>query len=82
MRYNLLVKDCPKAIHFHVACIDVMEEKDFNLVIEVSDPNDALSQTIKDLPDNWEGSIEVNDHRTMASNHMPLIDFWRTPIRQ
>ena len=82
MRYNLLVKDCPKPKHFHVTCIDVMEENDFNLVIEVSDPNDALSQVIKDLPDNWEGSIEVNDHRTMAYNHMPLIDFWRTPIRQ
>ena len=79
MRYNLLVKDCPKSTHFHVACIDVMEEKDFNLVIEVSDPNDALSQVIKELPDNWEGSIEVNDHSTLSATSIPLLDFWRTP---
>ena len=82
MRYNLLVKDCPKPKHFHVTCIDVMEENDFKLVIEVSDPNDALSQAIKDLPDNWEGSIEVNDHKTMAPNQMPLLDFWRSPSKK
>jgi len=56
-----------------------MEENDFNFIFEVSDPNSALSQAIADLPNDWEGSIEVNDHKTMAPNQMSLIDFWRKP---
>jgi len=56
-----------------------MEENDFSFIFEVSDPNSALSQAIADLPNDWEGSIEVNDHKTMAPNQMSLIDFWRKP---
>jgi hypothetical protein len=59
-----------------------MENEDFNFIFEVGDPNDALSQTIKDLPGNWEGSIEVNDHKTLSPSQMPLIDFWRTPTKK
>lgn len=82
MRYNKSMKVCPKVKHFHVACVDVMEENNFNFIFEVSDPNFALSQAIKDLPDNWEGSIEVNDHKTMTPNQMPLLDFWRMPSKK
>jgi len=56
-----------------------MESENFNFILEVGDPNDALSQAIKRLPDNWEGSIKVNDHKTLGSNQMPLINFWRSP---
>ncbi len=73
------MQDCPKVKHFHVACTDVTEEKDFNFIFEVSDPNSALSEAIQDLPDDWEGSIEVNEHSTHFESSMPLLDFWRTP---
>jgi len=76
------MRNCPSRKHFHVSCVDVMENEDFNFIFEVSEPNDALSQAIKDLPDNWEGSIEVNDHKTLSPNQMPLIDFWRTPTKK
>jgi len=72
--------NCPSQKHFHVSCVDVMENEYFNFTFEVDGPNDALSQAIKGLPDRWEGSIEVNDHKTLSPNQMPLIDFWRTPI--
>jgi len=75
--YNYFVETCPKKIHFHVSCVDVMEKQDFNFLYEVSDPNSALAQAIKELPDDWEGSIEVNDHETLPPSQMPLIDFWR-----
>lgn len=74
--------NCPSQKHFHVSCVDVMENEDFNFIFEVGEPNDALFQAIKDLPNNWEGSIEVNDHKTLSPNQMPLIDFWRTPTKK
>lgn len=76
------VSDCPKGSHFHVMGNDVFETDSFTWIIEATDPNDALSKTLDKLPDNWEGSIEVNDHSTLKPSDMPLLDFWRTPIRK
>jgi hypothetical protein len=54
-----------------------MELDNRALIVEADEPNEALRQVILLIPDNWEGSIEVNDHETLGPNQMPLIDFWR-----
>ena len=74
--------DCPADAHFHVSCNDVMELDNRTLVIEANEPNEALRQAILLIPDNWEGSIEVNDHSTLKASDMPLLDFWRTPSKK
>ena len=74
--------DCPAGAHFHVSCNDVMELDNRALIIEVEEPNEALLQAILLTPDDWEGSIEVNDHSTLKASDMPLLDFWRTPSKK
>ena len=74
--------DCPAGVHFHVSCNDVMELDNRALIIEVREPNEALRQAILLIPDDWEGSIEVNDHSTLKASDMPLLDFWRTPSKK
>ena len=74
--------ECPTKEHFHVSCNDVMELDNRALVIEANEPNEALRQAILLIPDNWEGSIEVNDHSTLKASDMPLLDFWRTPSKK
>ena len=78
--YNCFVEksECPKGVHFHVSCNDVMELDKRALIIEADEPNEALRQVILLIPDNWEGSIEVKDHTTLKASDMPLLDFWRT----
>jgi hypothetical protein len=71
---------CPKAKHFHVICNGVFEKENFNKIFEVSDPNTALEKAILELPDSWEGAIEVSDDSALGNQKFPLIDFWRTPI--
>ena len=71
--------ECPAGAHFHVSCNDVMELDNRALIIEAEEPNEALGQAILLIPDDWEGSIEVNDHSTLKASDMPLLDFWRTP---
>ena len=73
---------CPKTKHFHVICRDVFEKENFEKVFEVADANTALESMIKELPANWEGSIEVRDDATLSDRKIPLIDFWRTPHNQ
>ena len=70
---------CPKAKHFHVICRDVFEKENFERVVGVADANAALEQVILELPDSWEGSIEVRDDSTLSDRKFPLIDFWRNP---
>ena len=77
-----LKEGCPRETHFHVICNDVMEVQNFRESIEAGDPNEALAKMIDNLPLDWEGSIEVNDHSTLKASDMPLIDFWRTPQRK
>jgi hypothetical protein len=48
----------------------------------LDDPNAALRQAILLIPEDWEGSIEVNDHSTLKASDMPLLDFWRTPSKK
>ena len=72
---------CPKAKHFHVICRDVFEKENFEKLVEVADANSALEHVIIELPDSWEGSIEVRDDSTLSDRKFPLIDFWRTPRR-
>ena len=74
--------DCPAGRHFHVSCNDVMELDNRALIIEAEEPNEALGQAILLIPDDWEGSIEVNDHSTLKASDMPLLDFWRTPSKK
>jgi hypothetical protein len=71
---------CPRKKHFHVICRDVFEKKNLEKVLEVSDANAALEQTILDLPASWEGSIEVRNDATLSERKFPLIEFWRTPL--
>ena len=71
---------CPKAIHFHVICRDVFEKDNFERVVEVPNANVALELAIIELPETWEGSIEVRDDGTLSSRKFSLIDFWRTPL--
>jgi len=70
---------CPKAKHFHVICRDVFEKENFEEVFEVADANTALERAILELPDSWEGAVEVRDDSTLNDRKFPLIDFWRTP---
>jgi len=70
---------CPKAKHFHVICRDVFEKENFEKIFEVADSNAALDRTILELPESWEGSIEVRNDLTLSERKYPLIDFWRTP---
>lgn len=71
---------CPTVKHFHVICRDVFEKQNFEMVFEVSDANAALELAIKEIPNYWEGSIEIRDNATISDRKFPLIDFWRTPI--
>jgi hypothetical protein len=74
--------DLSKKPHFHINCKDVTGIQDFNFIIETNNPNFALSQSIYNLPCEWEGSIEVRDHKTMFPNVLPIIDYWRSPSRK
>lgn len=74
--------ECPIGRHFHVSCNDVMELDNRALILEAEEPNEALRQAVLLIPDNWEGSIEVNDHTTLKVSDMPLLDFWRTPSKK
>jgi hypothetical protein len=56
-----------------------MELDNRALIVETDEPNEALRQVILLIPDNWEGSIEVNDHSTLNASDMPLLDFWKNP---
>jgi hypothetical protein len=71
---------CSSVKHFHVICADVFEVRNLNEIFEVADANSALEAMIQALPDDWEGSIEVRDDKTLGDRNFPLIDFWRTPI--
>ena len=70
---------CPKTKHFHVICRDVFEKENFEKILEVADPNAALDRAIIELPETWEGALEVRDDATLSDRKFPLIDFWRTP---
>ena len=70
---------CPANTHFHVAANDAYEKENFSDIYECAEPNEALHLMIQALPATWEGSIEVNDDKTLSPSAMPLIDFWRAP---
>lgn len=72
---------CSKRKHFHVSANDVFEKDSFSKIIEVDTPDDALALVIADLDPTWEGGIEIEDHENYGSCEMPLIDFWRTPLK-
>ena len=60
-------------------CLDVFEKENFERVLVVANANGALEQAILELPDSWEGSIEVRDDSTLSDRKFPLLDFWRAP---
>ena len=71
---------CPTTTHFHISANDVFEMNSFSKVIEANDPNHALELVIAQLDSNWEGNIEIEDHKNFGTCEMPLINFWRTPL--
>jgi hypothetical protein len=72
---------CPKNSHFHAWASDVFERENFSFWIESETPNQALEAVVSWLPAEWEGSIEVDSDKTNSTRKEPLLDFWRTPLR-
>jgi hypothetical protein len=63
-----------------VICRDVFEKENFERVFEVADATSALDRAILELPNSWEGSIEVRDDSSLAERKFPLMDFWRSAL--
>jgi hypothetical protein len=73
--------DCPKTEHFHAFANDVFERENFSFRIDSETPNQALEAVVEWLPAEWEGGIEIDSDKTNSTRKEPLIDFWRTPLR-
>lgn len=71
------VSRCPVGDHFHVACRGVDDKRNHDLVVEGSNPQEALEEVLSQLETDWVGSIEVFDDQTMAPSEMPLLDYWK-----
>jgi len=72
--------ECTKGKHFHVFASDVFEKQNFSMVFECATANEALERSMKWLPNDWEGSLEIDDDKSNSLSKAPLIDFWRTPL--
>ena len=45
--------------------------------VEANNPENALQETIKTLPEGWVGGIEIDDEESFKPDEMPLLDYWK-----